>query len=228
MKRFFVIFCLAVLFLTGVYGWKYLTTPISPCDTPIDYRLGELDPRFNLTAGQAEKDIVQATEIWNQTAGKKVFQENPQAKLTVNFVYDERQALSSKIGSLENNLNLDKKTLDNQVNDFLQQKTDFETKLAALNKEISSWNQKGGVFDGAAKTIYIYLNPSRQVLIHTLAHEFGHALGINHVNNSQAIMYPYTGNSLTLTLSDKNEISQVCQPVPRWQMLLDKKWQKML
>lgn len=281
MKRVFTVFSLVALFLIGIFGWQYLTTPISSCDTPIAYKLGQLDPRFNLTVDQAEKDIVQATEIWNKTAGKKVFQKDSQAKLTVNFVYDERQALSSKIGSLENNLNGDKKTLDAQIANFLQQKTDFEKKLAALNKEISDWNQKGGappdvykqlqeqvqnlkseneklqtlaaglnqktdsynfqvnqlngtvsdfnaaisqkpeegLFDGPNDTIYIYLNSSQQVLIHTLTHEFGHALGISHVNDSQAIMYPYTSANLLLTLSDKNELSRICQPVPRWQVL---------
>ncbi len=277
MKRLSALVSLLVVALALVYGWQYLTALVSPCAKPVAYRLGQLDSRFNITVAQAEKDIQQAAEIWNTAAAKKLFKEDARAGLTVNFVYDQRQALSSKIGAQENNLNNDRQTLDAQLAAYLRQKADFEAKLAALNAEIDNRNRsggsspevyqqlqeqtqslmaeqeqlrglaaglnqntdsynvavtqlnstvndfntaigqkpEGGLFDGTTGTIYIYLDPSQKELIHTLAHEFGHSLGMLHLNDPQAIMYSYTSESLLPDRADQSELARTCQAFSR-------------
>lgn len=282
MRRFFFVIFLVALSFASFRGWRYLSVPISPCDSPLSYRLGQLDPRFNIGKVQAEKDIAQAAEIWNKVTSKKIFKQDSQAKLTINFIYDERQALSTKIGSQENNLNTDKRTLDSQIADFLKQKADFESKINALNQEITDWNQKGGapsdvyrqiqeqsqslrsqgeklqnlagalnqktgsynyevkllngtvndfnavisqkpeegLYNGAAGTIYIYLNSSQKILIHTLAHELGHALGMSHTTDPNAIMYVYTSANLLPTAADRAELVRACKPKSRLEILV--------
>src|SRR5688500_18402071 len=73
----------------------------SQCDDTIEYKLGSVDARFNLNRNEALKDIQDSTKIWEDVKGKDLFAYNPEAKLTVNFIYDERQALSSKINELD-------------------------------------------------------------------------------------------------------------------------------
>ncbi|MEX2007834.1 MAG: matrixin family metalloprotease, partial [Candidatus Levyibacteriota bacterium] len=60
-------------------------------------------------------------------------------------------------------------------------------------------------------------------LIHTLTHEFGHALGMQHVSSPQSIMYPYTTSFLTLAPEDLEQLAYVCrkQSLPlHWLMIL--------
>lgn len=253
-----------------------------PCATPTLYRLGSVDPRFNLSPSQAETEITTATNIWNRNYKTLLFKESPEAKLTVNFVYDERQRLSNQVQNLEDKVSKDKSNLDVKVAAFKIKVTAFSAKVVTLNSEIESWNAKGGapkdvydglisrqqelkteeaqirsegsalnvsvdnynfqvgevnttvqnfnsvlsqkpeagLYDGKMDTIYIYFVNNRDELVHTLAHEFGHALGINHTQDPQSLMYPYTNNVIEPALEDLSSLSKSCERVNNFDLLI--------
>lgn len=89
-----------------------------------------------------------------------------------------------------------------------------------FNSEVTKFNQalvekpEEGLYDGLRKTITIYFANNRPEIIHTLAHEFGHALGMDHTYSPSSIMYPYTSKSLTVTAEDREEIDKACQEIP--------------
>src|SRR5436190_10736504 len=74
----------------------------SPCDSPIDYRVGFVDPQFHVSKKEFLTAIQQAEYIWEKNIGKNVFQYNEKENaLSINLVFDERQSLTNKITSLE-------------------------------------------------------------------------------------------------------------------------------
>lgn len=249
-----------------------------PCETPVAYHLGSIDPRFKLSQTVAEQDIRTAIGIW----GQQYFKEDPSAKLTINFVYDERQALTTQITTQEKQINTDQAALDAKIKIFNTKNKTLEQQVTALNAEIADWNTKGGapedvyqqlktkqeqlattrqslqaeaaqlnatakqfnlqvtelnstigsfntlleqkpeegLFNPQTSEITIYFVTNRDELVHTLAHEFGHALGLDHVASPAALMYPYSSRSLKPTAEDLAELNRACTRINKFQLLL--------
>ncbi len=245
----------------------------SPCDMPETYKIGSIDPKFNLTEKQVLIDINSATAILNKAEGKKLFSYDPNAKLEVDFKYDQRTALNSTINQLQSDLSSQNKTLQQQIDSYYADSKAFEQKVAALNATIEKYNQSGGappdvykdlvnqqnqlkieadalnnrakqlklqtkdynsgvyslnqdvsqfnsaisqkpeegLFDPNLNQITIYFAGNHDELVHTLAHEFGHSIGMQHVSNPNAIMFSFTTESLKITPDDQTQLDLVCR-----------------
>ncbi|HRH55808.1 MAG TPA: matrixin family metalloprotease [Candidatus Paceibacterota bacterium] len=73
------------------------------------------------------------------------------------------------------------------------------------------FDQGNYVVDGETRVISIYTFETREELVRVLAHEFGHALGIGHVENPDSLMYSYNfGGELALTEEDREALRLVC------------------
>ena len=246
----------------------------SPCDTPLEYKIGEIDQGFHVTAQEFQNDVSQAADIWDAAYGKQLFTLSNKAELSVNYIFDERQALTNQISSLDTQLNTEKNNISPQMQAYQTKVHDFQQQLSDLNTQIAYWNSKGGapkdVYDkltaeqatlkqeadqlnqmaqslNRATDVYnaqvgqlnqtqgsldvvsqtkpeeglydpnppasisIYYNHGHDELVHTLAHELGHALGMQHVKGPDSIMYYQTNSSLTPTTNDLAELQRVCK-----------------
>lgn len=94
--------------------------------------------------------------------------------------------------------------------------------VSGLNNKISTYNnlgqQRGEAFnegeyvvDKGTRTIYVYEFENKEKLVRLLAHEFGHALALEHVDGTKSIMNEINGSSnLTLSSQDISELNRVC------------------
>ncbi len=117
-------------------------------------------------------------------------------------------------------LNREGEALNARAKELSLETHSFNSNVEDLNQDVTAFNQaltekpEEGLYDGANKTITIYFVNSKPELIHTLTHEFGHALGMNHVGNPNAIMYPQTSDYVELTNEDKQELYKACKSIP--------------
>ena len=269
-----------------------------PCSKPLTYAIGNIDPKFNISADKLKELAQQAADIWNKADGKMLLKYDPNSSFKINLVYDTRQEatnaaseLQNKLDSLEttdNNLKDEYDSLNavykKKIDEYNKDVTDYKDNLEAYNKEVEYWNAKGGapkdeyeklqdkkddlddeyddlnkerkeinglieqangiakkdnqiianynsnvatyrneyggahefekgVFDG--KEINIYEFRADDDLRLTLAHELGHYLGMDHVQNSKSIMYYLIGDqnmkNPVPTAEDLAALRQICK-----------------
>jgi len=123
-----------------------------------------------------------------------------------NKLRNEYEALRKEAGSLN--------SLAKQLNLNAQ---DYNLKIGELNQSIQSFNEnlqkkpEEGLYIPNENKIEIFLDVNDSEIVHTVAHEFGHALGLDHVNDENAIMYPYTSSALKLSSEDLQEVDTLCK-----------------
>jgi len=283
--------------VTLVFGggyWYY--TALAVCNVPLSYQIGTIDAQFGLSEEQAQNAISGAESVWEDGTNRNLFTGDPDGKIVINFVYDERQQRSDEEAQYRKSLEQREgisDTVRNEYENLLSQyeklrnaysdETEaYESKLNAYNAEVAKWNKQGGApkdtferlqdtqkvlaseedrlnaksaqlneivrkmnmlgdkgnslindynslaneynsrfseekeftqGDYENKIINIYEFDTEDELVLVLAHEFGHALSLGHVDETTAIMHHTMGEqslSTGLTLEDKVLFEKQC------------------
>lgn len=262
----------SVLFATYI-----LVTKKGPCEVPIKYTIGTLDPRFNISKNDFIKIMESADSVWEKALNKDLFEYVPKytpptrfeyyfgrPAIVVNLIYDFRQqnadthrALAMKIDdtkdsaeviksqfqALQNTYSIAKKEYLVELSVYNARRGDFNTlekkriEVNNLADEINSTIKKYNYLVGLVNTnidkinqtagqefeegqytsnekgerINIYEFSDASSLSRVMAHEFGHALGLNHNDNTNSIMY-YLNSSrnFSLTVEDLRDLKAVC------------------
>lgn len=293
MRLLFLFFLLIVVVLGS--GYFYLST-MAVCVTPIQYRIGTFDSRFGITPEVAKDALIKAEAVWESVTDRELFTYNEAASFTVNFVFDERQAIvfdqhetEDRLNTVEEQnqkINAEFKVLEEK---FKAKRTQYEQAVATYNSALQTLNQKieayntadepsreteevlnqarrqleaevrkldeeatvlnqmsndlntlarrgnimievynqgvqsynsrfgdareftQGDYQGDSINVYTFLDEAE--LIRVLVHEFGHALGMGHVDNDVSMMYDLMANQpaiASLSAEDVQAFATTC------------------
>lgn len=139
----------------AAYAWQ---THYVPCQEPIEYRLGTIDPRFKLSNEEVLNDIAKAADLWGTAQGKPLFVYDPEGALAINLIYDTRQQATQKAaklsgvidetGRVAESVKAQYSSLQNSYNtataEYEKQVTAFNEAQSTYNERVEYWNAKGG------------------------------------------------------------------------------------
>lgn len=204
-KPLFVYDPKAALTIDLIYDEKqYLTTKINTLEeklknekTSIDAKVEEYE-RLSLDFKKRSKALSDNIFYWNSQGGA------PQREYEK--LIQEQESLVKEADAL------------NTMAKELNRTTDsFNTEIKTLNQTVSSFNDvikskpEEGLYVPNEKKIYIFFYSNDVELRRTIIHELGHALGLSHVANPDALMYFRTTDKLEPTTDDINELSKICE-----------------
>ncbi|MEK9185891.1 MAG: matrixin family metalloprotease, partial [Patescibacteria group bacterium] len=161
---------------------------------------------LNTRAAKYEEEV----NYWNARKGapRQKYEELEAERVALNREIELLNARAQELKELSNNFNQALRERNEAAKDY--------------NRVVEQYNQKYGghsEFDQAeynGEEINIYQFTDSKGLIMALAHEFGHALAMDHVENSKSIMY-YLRDSQNLpaspipTAEDLAELKKVCK-----------------
>ncbi len=95
--------------------------------------------------------------------------------------------------------------------------TEYNSEVENLNNKVSDFNNlldakpEEGLYIPTENKIEIYIVNDAETLKHTVAHEFGHAIGIEHVEDPESLMFATVSNAVKLSDKDMEGLNEVCR-----------------
>lgn len=153
------------------------------------------------------KEYNKKVKTWNENGGTENELENlKDEKNKLNDLYDKLEKERQELNDLVKKTN----TLATQEQKVIK---DYNANVSTYKNSYGAGREfEKGLYDG--KEINIYQFKKLTDLRLTLVHEFGHALGIEHVKSPQSIMYYLLSDqdmeNPTLSTEDLDELKTIC------------------
>jgi len=119
------------------------------CETPIHWRLDNVDSRFPLNRKAFLRTAIEAEAVWEKPTGKDLFVYDPDASFVVTTVFDERQKMTYDTRDLQGKIDQYQKDTGTLKNTYDDLRTGFERDQATLNIRVRTFKKRMAAYDDA-------------------------------------------------------------------------------
>lgn len=192
-----------------------LSNQINSLQGQLDNQKGTIDEQIakyqkdRAAFEQKVSDLNSQIQYWNSKGGAPPDEYNK--------LVDQQRQLQAQASAL----NATAKILNQSTVSYNSQVNTLDQTIDSFNQQLSNKPEEG-LYNPNDKTVTVYFNNTQNELVHTIAHELGHALGLNHNNNQASIMYAFTNKSLIPTRDDLDALSTVCAKRSYWSVFEDR------
>jgi hypothetical protein len=137
MKKYLFLF----LIVAGSFFYYTFFLKIKPCEKPLYYDVGSIDPRHKTTKEEFLSLIQKAETVWEKPWGKNLFEYKEDARLSINLVFDEKQKEILRIAEEEDRLDSERTSLQEEKSklDLIQNR--YEKAVTEYENEVRLWNE---------------------------------------------------------------------------------------
>ncbi len=122
---------------------KALTpSPSTRCQQPLAWRLGVLDPAFELSRSEAEYYIKQASQLWHQATGQQLFVHDQTQGFAIDFRFDARQQTLLQQQLLQRNLQRYDAAIAPGLQKLPEQAANLELQIVEFNQQQQQLQQQ--------------------------------------------------------------------------------------
>jgi hypothetical protein len=108
-------------------------------DKLLRYHIDSVDTRFALSRQEVSDAVYQAVLLWEKAVGHTIFREDPQGEISINFVYDNRQALTDSLKAISEDIVDAKASYDELMARYEDMLIDVDQKKGAYISENNSY-----------------------------------------------------------------------------------------
>ena len=152
---------LVLIFTVGFLEDNAGSEFLNSCERTLGYSIGEIDARFGISTSQVVDLIAEVEQIWELPTGFDMFEYDPTASFSVDFIFDERQEKTNKAKEIDltlsdlveslDGLDADSSSLIASYDDrfalFETRLNSYNYRMDQLNADIVYWNSLGGAPD---------------------------------------------------------------------------------
>lgn len=162
---------------------------------------------YNAEKSVLEKDI----DYWNSRGGapKAEYRILEQRRADLNNQVEVINQAENYLNELVDTINSTEIVLNKLIATLNLQVNRYNTVVSSTGKE---FNEGEYIRDASGTVINVFQFNDENQLVRVLAHELGHAMGLEHIDNPKAIMYYLNeGMNQKLTADDLAVLKQVCE-----------------
>lgn len=139
----------------------------TPCELEFEYRITNIDDGFGLSESQVELNVEKVLSLWSEAIDSLHVRNSADAPITIQFVYDDRQALTNRAIQLEDNLDSRRMRIDrmredlrvaeqrlrSRVSEHEELINRISSSVSTLNAFIDERNRAGGLNPGEVSRV---------------------------------------------------------------------------